>query len=138
MNMKAAIEENIRRTGRHLFGIGGNPTFVYSIGNFYSGLPEFLLIGNVPMHLAGLTVNVASELQKANGRPFAEGLVDIDFSMPIKVRNCGPLAKSEFSIQAGQYFGTEDYPIMQILLPDKQGRYADDAGVEYPFNVVMP
>ena len=44
------------------------------------------------------------------------------------------LRRTEYAIQIEQYFGHNDYPIMQVLIPDRNGKYADEPGCEPPFS----
>lgn len=137
------IQHNIDTAGQHLFGIfptvkdPGTP-FIYTIGNSLLGLPELLIIGNFTPNILGHALNELGKAMRSAGEPFDEGMVDIDWSFPFKLRKTGPLAKSEYTIQAGQYLGHEDYTVMQVMICDPSGLYPGDEGVLPEYNVPQP
>jgi hypothetical protein len=75
---------------------------------------------------------------RSEGHPLPEGLIDIGYTFPLKVRLAGPGAKSIYTVQAGVYLGNEDYEVLQVMICDKQGRFPDEAGCEAPFDVPTP
>jgi hypothetical protein len=108
-----------RRTG---------PGFTYTIGNTDRGLPELLLIGDFPSHIAAGLLNELGAKMREDGKPLATGLVDIGWSIPVKVRQAGPLARSRYTIQVGEYLGHDRYSVLQVMVCDENGRYPGDAG----------
>lgn len=141
--MNMIITENILRTGRHIVGVfdphGKETSFCYSVGNTVDGLPEFLLIGNLPPSFCASIINMVSAVQNKAGAALGEGDLKLeDFPLPFRLRHCTDAAKGRYTVQAGEYFGRQDYKVIQIMLCDKQNRYPGDEGCEYPFNVDMP
>lgn len=45
-------------------------------------------------------------------------------------------ARRNYTIQAGQFYGHEDYEVQQILFPDRSGRYLDDPRCDYRLPVL--
>lgn len=130
--MKALITENIQRHKRHLaWHMCTDPNFSFSIGNHIRGLPELIMLGNLPADIIMMTLNLVSEKQEAEGAK--EGVLDIGFTLPVKVR----FANNPFDLmtEAIEWLGTKDFRVMQVLIPDKQGKYADEEGCEAPYNV---
>lgn len=134
------VRENIEKHGQHLFGVAGcgGEGFMYTIGNASRGLPELLLIGSFDPSVVGLALNHLGAKMREDGKPLPEGMVDIDWTFPFKVRKAGARARQEFTIQAGQYLGHEDYDVLQVMLCDKHGRYPGDEGVSKAFDVTQP
>jgi hypothetical protein len=142
MNKKfyARIATDIRKMGRSIIGVFSCPDdplpfgFAYTIGNAAQGLPELLVIGTTD----GGFLNVLSQKMIDAGAAFANGeLVLIPHARaPVKVIEASAVARDEYTIQAGQYFGTEDYSIMQVLIPDRAGRFPGEAGCAAPFSTV--
>ncbi|APH74873.1 DUF4262 domain-containing protein [Aquibium oceanicum] len=96
------VKQNIESYGQHLsqvFGDGSDPGFIYTIGNADRGLPELLLIGDFPSHIAAGLLNELGAKMREDGKPLATGLVDIGWSIPVKVRQAGPLARSRYTIR---------------------------------------
>jgi hypothetical protein len=128
---------DIRTHGRSVIMVfDGDPPFAYTIGNWTRQLPELLVIGgcNPPI---GIALNVASDLQRDRSKPFAHGeVVHLEGArFPVKFVNASvPCVKDEYTIQAGQYFGHEDYQVRQMLLPDGKGRFPDDPACDAPFS----
>lgn len=136
--MKDLISKHIANDGQHVFFIGGYPAFSYTIGNHEQGLPELLVIGSFPPAVVGGMLNQMGAMMREQGKAFDEGLLDIEWSMPVKVRKATDAAKSEYTIQVGQYYGSQDYSVLQVMVPDRDGRYPGDEGVDDMFNVPMP
>lgn len=136
------VTENILRVGRHIFGIfdpeGKDNNFFYTIGNSTDQLPEILLIGKVPGPLAMDIINRVSEIQLKSGKRIPEGLLDIDYTMPLKVRNCTDAAKEKYTVQVGEYFQSQNYGVIQVMIPDKQGKFPGDEGCAEIWNVDQP
>ena len=133
--LRGSIAINIMAHGQHLMMVGGNPPFIYTIGNHLHNLPELLVIG-CPMSM-GHVVNLLCDRMRTQGTPFDNGgLVDIGGKVPLKIINAHPVVKDEYTIQAGQYFGTEDYAVQQILIPDLEGRYPGEAGCAKPYRLI--
>ena len=74
------VRQNIEAFGQHLFQVFGDrpdPGFTYTIGNTDRGLPELLLIGDFPSHIAAGLLNELGAKMREDGKPLATGLVDI-------------------------------------------------------------
>ena len=131
------MDEKIARTGRVILGVFGTkdddgPSFAYTVGNHIKDLPELLIVGTHD----GSCLNDLSQMMIENGRPFLDGeIVRIGGArLPVKVIRAGRAAHSDYTIQAGEYHGHDDYAVMQVLIPDKEGRYAGDAGCQEPYS----
>jgi hypothetical protein len=128
------IEESIRRYGWRLQGVLGdaeNLPFIYTIGNHQIGLPELLVIGT---EKAANCLNQVCEIMRTNDRPFEDGeLIDVGGRFPMKSLNAGDEAKREYTIQVGEYYGTDDYAVQQIVIRDTSGRFPDDPRCQFPY-----
>jgi len=135
------VKQNIEAFGQHLFQVFGEgpvPGFTYTIGNADRGLPELLLIGDFPSHIAAALLNELGAKMREVGEPLAAGLIDIGWSIPIKVREAGPRARSRYSIQVDQYLGHGHYSVLQVMVCDENGRYPGDAGCNPRYDVDRP
>lgn len=142
--LRPEIERGIATHGQQLVGVApaeddppGTPVYGYTIGNHAYGLPELLVLG---MPCSGLGVlNILSTILRKQERAFRNGeLVDLGGKLPIKVVEASPRAKSDYTIQAGQFWGTEDYRVQQVLVPDQQGRFPDEVGCAEPYASLQP
>jgi hypothetical protein len=133
------ISEEISRHGRFLQrgeihlrqGIQVDFPFIYTIGNSQLGLPELLMIGSHDAE-AFHELNQMCETMRKNNRPFEEGeLIDLRRKFPLKSVNAGDEAK-EYTVFVEKYYGTNDYAVQQILLPDVWGLYPDDPQCRWP------
>lgn len=136
------IRKNIEIRAQHVFAVfpdgARTPGFAYTIGNVIRGLPELLIIGSFPPTFAATILNELGDKMREDGRPLPEDLVDIAWTYPFKVRRAGPSARSRFTIQAGQYWRTEDYDVLQVMICDREGRYPGDEGCHPDFDVEQP
>lgn len=122
----ALIKADIERGGRHILGIpDGEPApFAYTIGNELKGLPELLIIG--VSRKAGL-LNVLSDMMIERGTRFAEGeIVSLGGKYPVKIINANATAQAEYTIQAGVFYGYDNYSVQQVLVSDPHGHFPDD------------
>ena len=133
----AGIERAIANYGRRLMGVlgdAGNLSFTYTIGNQIHGLPELLVIGTHE----GYLLNVLSEQMLERGCPFTDGelVKSPNGKTSVKIVNAGARAREEYTIQAGRFFGTENYAVQQVLLPDPAGQFPGERGCQKPFSTI--
>ena len=134
------IDGDVKRDGRSVMCIGGeedSPPFCYTIGNALVGLPELLMIGSIKEQDANLLNRLSLKMLERHAA-FDDGeLVDAGTVLPLKVINADKRAHDEYTIQAGQHLGHENYVVQQVLIPDKSGRYPDDPECAAPY-AAMP
>lgn len=128
MTIREGIEKDIARCGRHVIGVSDGPpepAFAYTVGNWTRGLPELLIIGTC--REVGF-LNALSEEMLRRGQAFGDGeLVELtNWSAPFKLINASFRAQDEFTIQAGVFYGTDNYPVQQILFHDRHGHFPDE------------
>lgn len=135
------VKQNIDAYGQHLFQIFGDAVsdaFAYTVGNAEQGLPELLLIGNFPAHIIAPLLNELGAKMREDGRPLPIGLVDIGWSVPVKIRMAGPAARERFTIQASQYLGHDTYGVLQVMLCDEKHKYPGEEGCDPRYDVERP
>ena len=125
------IKNNIRDHGRSIPCIADNPPFCYTIGNTLVGMPELLIIGM----MEGGILNMLSEIMIEAGKPFDDGqLVLIPGArLPVKVIKANDTAHTKYARLATGLYGNTDYPILQIVMCDKEGKFADEVGCKPPY-----
>jgi hypothetical protein len=136
----ASTEADIRDHGRTVICVfpdnpdDGEPSFAYTIGNFERHrLPELLAIGHAHPQRLGALLNDLSEIM-IERKGFADReLVSLGGKYPVKISAADSRAQSDYTIQAGQHYGVETYPVLQVLLCDREGRYPGEAGCQPPF-----
>jgi hypothetical protein len=136
--MQRNIKNDIRRDGRSILCIGAeadSPAFAYTIGNAIKGLPELLIIGSLK---AAWWLNDLSQMMIERGSAFDDGEL-VNFGggkFPVKIINADARAQSDYTIQAGQYHGYENYRVQQVLISDRNGRFPDDSECQRPFSMM--
>ena len=72
----------------------------------------------------------------AAGAPFEDGQTVLlsGARLPVKIIRANNVARTKYALQAGGYFGTDDYPIMQVLVSDQNGKFPGEIGCEPPFS----
>ncbi len=131
------VQENIRLHGQHLMGViateEGEMPFVYTIGNHQRGLPELLFVGAAGGDF-GRMLNFLGEMMRERGKAFYDGeQVSLGGKFPVKIVEAGARARADFTIQVGQYYGTQSYRVQQIVLCDTEGRFPGDPGCAEPY-----
>ena len=134
------IRENIERDGRFIMGVGatepGDQWFYYTVGNHCRGLPELLMIGPSNRGVGGVLDDLSEAMIK-QGRAFSDGeTVSLGGKFPVKVIAADfDKADRDYTVQAGAYF-EEPYDVMQVVPPDREGRYPDDPLCTEPYRSV--
>ena len=82
-----------------------------------------------------------ADMQRERGRALVHGEVISlgEGAMPLYIMDANRDSRTRtlFTIQAGQYLDTEDYHVLQVVLPDPQGRWPWEPGCARPY-VDMP
>lgn len=133
MSFRQTIAAAIAQHGRMVLGVGGDPTFTYTIGNALVGKPELLCIGALP-HAVTPFLNMLSERPGLAATMDGE-ILDVGGAYGLKAIWCGPQAKTDYTNQAGIYLGREDYDLLQLLICDKKGRFPDEPGCDWPYSL---
>lgn len=110
----------------------GQAPFIYTIGMAADDLPEFLILG-AASNAFGIVLNDLCQRARANGA-FQDGqLVSLGGNYPVRIIDADDRAQRFYTIQAGQYWQRQDYRVQQVLVPDKQGRFAGEPGCSEPY-----
>jgi Domain of unknown function (DUF4262) len=128
---------HIERNGRSIIRVfttdedDGFP-FAYTVGNHIRKLPELLVIGTSRAPF----LNDLSQMMIDIGRPFLNGqLVRIGIArLMVKLVRASDAAREEYTVQAGEYFGHQNYEVMQVVLPDRTGKFPDEPGCQPPWS----
>lgn len=130
---KEHIERGLESHGRAVIGVAARPIFSYTIGNHLQGLPELLLICNLPFDAVTMLLNQLSDHMISTGQPLPKEF-DVGGLKPLRVRMASGAAKDMYTIQAGQYLGTEDYALQQIVVFDTNGVYQGEPGCHQDYD----
>jgi hypothetical protein len=137
-NFHRGIENDIRREKRSIICVAGDDDslpFAYTIGNLLAGLPELLMIG-LTQTGAGI-LNVLSSKMIDRGHGFADGeCVNLGGKFPVKIIIADQRAQRDYTIQASEHFGSDDYAVQQVLTPDRNGRFPDDPECQHPYSTI--
>lgn len=125
----------IQSHGRAVIGVFDSG-FSYTIGNTLKGVPELIMIGGIDVRHMALILNYVSDHLIEKGVP-DDGIVDIGGQFPMKVIKASHRAQDEFMFQASRYHGTEDYDVLQVIVPDKTGKYQGDEGFDRYYETVL-
>lgn len=143
--IKAQIKDHIEQHGRSMLGVHDDIPFVYSVGNHLVNIPEVILLGNFKSEQVFPILNTVSEFLVGNPEVlespidrFGNFFFNIpDWPFPFMAHWCSESVKSEYTIQAGQYLGTEDYRVLQILLCDPAGVFPGQEGCMSGFDMEL-
>lgn len=134
------IRANIATHGRHLIGVFptkdslDSDEFTYTIGNKFANIPD-LIVDSIHPSIATLC-NMVSDILILQKPPIVNGMiVSIGGQFGLKLAEVGEFCRDRIMVQAGQFYGNDNYKAMQIILPDKSGRYPGDEGCEPPYSL---
>ena len=134
---------NIKRTGLHILNVfaeGNAPEFSYSVGLTYSyGQPEILIYGLAREAATDILNHVASLME--GGEKFKDNDVSLDildgFECKFKKVH-GSLYQDHlgWAIWLNNY--SNDFEVLQLIWPDKEGNYPDSENSKDSFKQAQP
>jgi len=85
-----------------------------------------LIVGYWDDRAAGL-LHKLSDMMIEQNRPFVGGeKVDLGGKFPLMILDAGEEARQKYTIQVGQFIGSDGYKVQQVVAPDPNGRFPDD------------
>jgi hypothetical protein len=137
------VEKDIQTSGRFVICVGPNENetstgpndyFAYTIGNMRRDLPELLIIG---AFRDGWILNPLSEMMIERGQKFADGeMVDCGCKFPFCLIDADETVKDSYTIQAGEHHRSQDYAVMQVVMPDRDGHFPWQPKCAAPFSLI--
>lgn len=129
--LREQVTENIKTHGRGIIGVSGdddNLPFGYTIGNTNKNVPELLMISKINCEDIVRLLNAVSDKLVEEEDPYEERDLSLGGKFPVKIRAITDekMVKNKYTIQVGQFFETEDYRVMQVLVCDQDGVYPGD------------
>ena len=138
------IQKTIAESGRQVMAIGPGdnplkqPPFFYTIGNHFQGLPELLLIGPWEPKATCALMNALSAQMLERKGPFGNGeLVNLGGVHSLQVWVTTVIAKLEYTLQATEFYGHNNYAVQQVVMPDPKGRYPGDKRLHKRYRVPL-
>jgi len=128
--LRQQTDDHIQQFGRTVIFVFGGPFggFSYSIGNAKLGLPEFLIIGLGAAESKWLINAISKNMIQVGIAPAIEAPYSFGGAHPVWLIEASEKAKADYTIQAGQYLGREDYRVIQIVLCDPAGKFPWEDG----------
>ncbi len=136
------LVSDIERVGWHVIMVpedGEGPSLAYSIGLSRTfGHPEIIVFGLDPDLMHRMINSVGEEVGR--GRRFADGQVASGILEGYDVRFLH-VARRRYPEHFGYarwYYNGDDFPALQCLWPDRQGRFPTDADYAEPLRARQP
>lgn len=134
------IHDDVRAYGWHIIWVfNAEPEFAYTIGLHHTfGHPEIIVFG-LPREVAHGVLNAVGKDVRAGG-VFAsgarsEGIVD-GYEVVFK-----PVPQAAYEAHLGWalwYYGAPDFPVLQLVYPDRDRRFPWEADVADGFRASQP
>jgi len=130
------IRANIDQYGWHFTGVfpdgesGLQTYFSYTTGLIERGHPEIVVTGLNP-NTAHRLVQIAYDEFILNGHVFTDGEESTGLAtLPVRFRTCRA-DHPEYPLSMGRrLYGVETFPALQMVLPDKDGKWPWEDGVD--------
>lgn len=127
------IRSMIQKSGQAVQAVTGEIPFAYTIGNYERGLPELLVIG-VAIEPVHQLLNELGRKMRDSGQPIVDGqLLDTGGRVKIKAIRANRMAHEHYTLMVGRVYETDDYEVMQILIPDLDGNFPGDENCDPAF-----
>lgn len=137
--LQEETRKNIEKHGQQLVGVipdnDDEMFFIYTIGNYEAGNAELLYVGIRAYDAIGVLLNKLYDIRKNRGTPFQNGeLVEFGAKCSVKIVNAhSPEVRKKYLTQVTNYYGTVDYAVQQVIIPDANGRFPGEEGCEEPW-----
>ena len=125
------VIDDVRHHGWHIIHVGADadgPGWSFSIGLYYTfGVPEFMIFG-LPISSNEVIINGLGVEIRA-GQRFSHGTVDANVLERQNVQFV-TIARTHYRAYLGYaiwFYNGMDFPTLQIVWPDKHGRFPWDA-----------
>ena len=137
-----ALLADIASSGMHIAHEdqrGERPAFAYTVGMWHSfGQPEIIVIGLLDEVAHDLLDKLADEVEA--GRRFAageqhDGLVH---GYPVRLLGVGDAQAAQWLPLVGWAYERSDVPCLQLVYPDRQGRWPWQPDVRDGFRRIQP
>ncbi len=97
-------------------------------------MPELLFVRSNGDYLRNI-LNILGQLQRDRGYAFKDGeIADFTARLPALILDAGPRGRMEFACQVGVYYGTDNFEVYQVLVPDQNGKYPSDPECLPPYS----
>jgi hypothetical protein len=128
----AGLRESVERWGNAVLavGIGEALSFAYMIANAQRGLPELITLGDLEAAVQKDALDDLSHKMRKEGCAPPEGLVDLNWTHPFLIRKTDPATRGTYTLLVGDVPGITDYPVLQLLFCDRDGRFAGEEGCD--------
>jgi hypothetical protein len=133
---------DIEEIGWHVLGIpedADGPAFAFSVGLFKTfGHAEILMLG-LDLDVMHTAINLIGE-ELRQGRRFSSGESASGFleGYDVQFRNVDPDYYPAYLGYARWYYQGDDFPVLQCLWPDREGRFPADPGFTDSLRPLQP
>lgn len=140
--LEEIVCQNVEQYGLHVMSVsdgGDDGGFSYSIGMWKTlGAPELLCLG-LPAKSAHSIINHVADLVR-EGAKLQDGAEreDVLNGYPCRFRTLAPRHYREHMGYANWYYEGKPFPVLQLVYPDREGRWPGDEGTSDDFNRQQP
>ena len=128
------VEAAMKEYGYHSTFVFGDstPSFCYSTGIYKSfGIPE-IFISALPQNLSHeLIANYVSEFKDNGSIPLDKRLEDLTDRFSVYLIEVSKDMLTDYVLSSIRFYGDEEFKYVQLVYPDTNGRFPNDAGYDY-------
>lgn len=136
------VRRNIEEFGLHVMSVYGDDDaggFSYSIGMWKTfGMPELLCLGLPRKSAHGIINHVADLVRQGAKLTDGEDREDVLNGYPCRFRELARRHYRDYLGYANWYYEGERFPVLQLVYPDREGRWPGDEGTSEIFNRDQP
>lgn len=131
---RGILEHTTNGTWSVIGVVGDIDNFYYTVGLHLLGLPELILIGNLPPDAAAQLINLAGNHMRIEGLDgFPTKIPHPDFAnLPLAFLNVNDQETKElYCTQAYNFYNTWDFRLQQVVWTDTNGKFPWDCNSEF-------
>ncbi|MGV3588357.1 MAG: DUF4262 domain-containing protein [Adhaeribacter sp.] len=129
------VDKNIKESGYHLtniFATSETPSFCYSTGIFKSfNIPEVFISSLPPGLCSEIIENYVEVFKERKEIPINERFDLLTNRFPVYLIDVPVSNLKDYVLSSIRIYGNEEYKYLQVIYPDTQGNFPNDAGYDY-------
>ncbi|WP_230392481.1 DUF4262 domain-containing protein [Flavobacterium sp. LC2016-01] len=133
------VYDNIKNFGYHTTSVAEEVNFTpftYSTGLFKNfEIPELFISGLGP-NLSGEIIKKYAEKYRSKEIPLNKKIVDLIDTFPVYFIKVNKIDLAEYTLSSINYYENENYEYLQLIFPDLNGKFPNEANYEYDQQII--
>jgi len=140
--LERKLRADVKKYGWHVLNVfsdEGGPGWSYSVGLYHTLRHAEIVIIGLPSGIAHQLINDAGS-QVREGESFADGTLSTELlqGYSCTFRSVPRSVHESYFGRAIDFYDGQDFPVLQLVYPDREGRWPWEEGVTADFRALQP